>query len=407
MKVKKENILGVVITLIVISVSFSEVCSQEKDKERILLLKLDTNQFYSDVMPASELADYYSVRENEIGSLFSIYLASNILYVESDSFQYVRPKAPAYDSIRMETAYKTMGGKDRPEYLGALPLNSDQRPLKKALKNSKSRFFLSINLYEILATEQYNEWGDPVLHVIHYELFTSDFELISSGRYQAETNSIYPMDMEWFFKDFALDMILWSKASMKGGDPVENYNTLSVELVESKYSIEGEDGFGLHLGFSAPYGGIGLEYLKTIGSNFDLNVGVGYDFSGFKIGFGSRYYMLGMKKPIKPFVGLNYAFASGQNITLGAIKDEDGQILNPDEVSKYKVYKDHALHLQAGFTWIYMDSFAIMPILGYAYPFNRTVTEKISGPDLPFRDKMVNAMGVGGFFVGITFITFY
>ena len=382
-----------------------EAHTQDKAKE-ILLLGLDSTQFYSDAFYLDSLANAYALKPDDIPKMHSIYLEKALANYFFKGYYYLTLDRSTVDSIRSTMAFSTQFDKEIEEYLGIIPLTRDQSILQNEIAKQESDYLLSINLYEILALKDSTNFGDEVLHVIHFDLFDNNMKMVNSGKFQTSTTSYLANEMSWFYKDFALDQIFWIKAYENDPEKLEeNYS----KQVDSYFNdITSNKYVGINAGVGMPLGGIGIEIGQLFKDDWEWNGGMGYDFSGLKLGGGIKYYVLGASGfGSRPFVALNYSFSTGNKFNIGGEKDEFGNQIAPDDVTWFQIFSDHAIHLRAGLNIILDKDLAINPTIGYAFAFSRKPIELLRGPDKNGRTNFAQFLAVGGLELGVSILIYY
>ncbi len=150
-------------------------------------------------------------------------------------------------------------------------------------------------------------------------------------------------------------------------------------------------GIGLGGGWGAPYG-FGLEYSNLLTSNFDLNLGAGFSFSGLRTGFGSRYFFI--KDKSSPFIGVNYIYTTGLS----------GLEVNVNGVAgEYKIYDDQAVFFRGGYSFDVGDVL-IMINAGYGFPFDERDAEFQRGDYSSSQQDFANLQALGGIEISGTVI---
>ena len=376
---------------------------------KTVIIGLDTTQFFSNAYYLDDLAKANMVEPKDVPRMFGLHLSGNMADYSYLDYTYEKAGFEETDSVRQEGRYGTILDISSNEYLGFIPLNKQQESLRNLIKRRSADYVVSINLYEILADTEDFKTGDIASHVIHYDLLDKNLRLVHSGKFEADTYEYGVYDLEWLYHDFALDLIFWIRTYESGEkDVFEQYQNEIDDYFRRGSSITRKNGIGLAAGGGMPYGGLGLEYSQLINDYWEWNFGAGWDFSGFNLGIGTRYYALGNQgKRTRPFAGLNFAFASGNKFTLGEEKDEFGTVINPLEVSKFKIYADLAIYATAGLNIKIDEELSIVPSVGYSFPFGRKAPTLLSGPEKEFRNNFAEFSAVGGVQIGITIIGYW
>ncbi len=396
LKIKGITVFFLLATLV------THVQGQERNK-RILVMGLDTLQFYSDAFHIDSLAAAYSIERSDVPKLFGAFLTDEIVSYDYDRFSYFSVFQKEIDSVRWDMDYVTLQNRLGDEYLGIVPYSEDQSRLLNLIEKYKPDYILSLNLYELLALTDSVNFGDSVRHVVHFDLFDKNLKSVNSGRLDMDTDEYDLYYLDWFYKDIALDQILWIKAYEKDPDDIQSaYYTELDNYFKQSTSISNRRVLNITLGTGMPYGGIGFGFGNVFATNWEWDLGWGFDFSGLRAGIGFKHYVLGASGlGPRPFVGLNYSLASGFTFNLGGEKDEFGNQIDPDDVTRFKIFGDHGLHLRFGFNILVDRDVAINPSIGYAFAFRRQEPEILSGPDKTGRTNFVRFMSFGGLEIGM------
>ena len=397
----RHILLPLVIFLIPLSYSVAQ--------NKILIMGLDTGQFYSNAFYLDELADMNGTQPEEVAKLYGLVLQQDLVNYQHDDFQYFSTSRKELDSVRLTSQFRTLSNAYGEEYLAMVPRSRDQSVLLGYIEKHDPDYILSINLYEILALDDSVKEGDDVVHVIHFDLFTKDLKTVNSGRYETQTNFYDTYGLDWFFMDMALEQIFWIQAYEKDPENMqEEYYDAIDRFYKSETSFEDMHAVSLMGGVGMPYGGIGIEYGKVFTESWEWGIGAGYDFSGLKFGLGFKYFVLGTSGTgPRPFIGFNLALATGNKFELGGETDEFGTQLDPDDVSTFKIFGDQAIYLRFGLNFLAESDLAISPTIGYAFPFSRKEPDLLSGPDKKGRTNFVQFMAVGGLEIGITITGYF
>lgn len=374
----------------------------QDQKENILFLNMDSSQFYSEVNFNDYVYKADSLGIMAISKAFKVVLGNVIDLFSSSEFEVSKASLSETNSVRSQNTYRTLPDFNQEEYLGMVPTDSTQSELKALIAAYNASYILSINLYEIFPVEKS---VDEFFHIIHYDLFSSDFKVIHSGRFIGRDYALVPADIAWFYSDFIQDMVFRIKAEKMDMDDETAYKKVKEQFLGNTSKKSTGTYIGLLAGFGAPYGGIGLEIAQTV-KKFDINGGIGYDYGGLKIGGGMRYYFMESGKYLKYFSGLAMAYNSGGKFVLGAERDDLGSIINPDESSSYKIASDWSLHARLGTAMIFEGEGMLMFTFGYSYPLKRSEPELTDGTFKKSRDNYAKFVSPGGLEFSINLMIF-
>ncbi|MEO1055251.1 MAG: hypothetical protein AAFX87_31790 [Bacteroidota bacterium] len=378
--------------------------------EKVLVVGLDTGQFFSNVFYIEDLAFYNDMSEDKVIKLYADRLDKSLENTRYEQYQYVVPNSKDLEIARLILNYSNAQNNVGEDYVRSDIPRQDQRDILRLMSSYNAKYLLTINFYDIHAEDLPDKIADhtPADHIIHYNIYNHRLSSLKGGTFTKRPRYVQALAQDRIYETFAYDILLHIQAftiSSSTEEAQKNYETLSKTQWNKRYGLDDGFGFGGSLGVGAPYGGIGLEAVWFFHGNLDLNVGLGFDFSGFKIGAGSRYYFKSPKPSLRPFIGLGYAYASGLEFNLGGERDDDGNQLDPDDVSRHKIFSDHAIHLRGGLSILNVDeSFSILPTVGYSYPIQGRVAKLQSGRDSDFRNSLVDFMAVGGIEVSVTLI---
>ncbi len=233
------------------------------------------------------------------------------------------------------------------EYLGIVPITRDQSILQNEIVKQESDYLLSVNLYEILSLQKDStDFGDEVLHVIHFDLFDKNMKMVNSGNFRQVLHHIWSGDdMSWFYKDFALDQIFWVKAFESDPEKlVENYSN----QVDSYFNdITSNKYVGINAGVGMPLGGIGIEIgqlFKDIGNERD-----GTHFKDLAKWKGLKIFIVpgSQIKVIQTIHGSSVLLIFGNRFNI-EVNRMNSELIDPDDVTRFRIFSDQAIHLRAG-----------------------------------------------------------
>lgn len=383
------------------------VALAQSEGKKILVLGLDTNRFYSNVIAIDKFADLLEVEEDKIYQPYKSELESVLLRYREYDFNFKLVEKDDEENIRQISRFITLLNSDSVEYLAIAPADADQSPLLEIIDEYGADYYLTINLLELIAEKNDEDELESINYVIHYDLFTSDLQLIKGSVFIANHPGIWPEEVSWIFKDFALEMIFLCEAFSREGRIDENLSKIVSEYEDDLFAKKGRKGLGFTSGLNMPYGVAGVEFQINNKNSLNYNFGFGLDLAGFKIGAGLRYYLPRIKTRHTPVVGFHYNFSSGKRLELGGAKDERGFYINPDNVTRHRIHADHMISFQGGVQF-YMDNvISIMPIMGYSFPFYKTEPDILSGNPPDIRNNFVRFISPGGFQFGLVILSFW
>jgi len=383
------------------------ILAQDK-KARVLIVLPDSSQFFSNAFYINDLAYIVDKPPEEVFKPYLQTLSNEISLYKYEEVEFIRCQPADLKQIQENTSYKTILNPDEEEYLGIFSPEGKDSLMKSMAEKYMANYVLSVNLYEMLSDGPIKFYGEPIEHVLHFDLFTSDMGVVWGGKYSTVTDEFLPDYLEWFYKDFSLHTIFWCIAHKTNKeDLVQTFTGLRNKFEKEKFGFAGKKGIGVFTGLGSPYGGLGIEFNYNFNHSWDINFGAGKDFSGFKIGMGAKHYVLGYKKLLKPFAAINYSYCTGNLLEINAEYDVDGSIINPDELSRYKIYPDHMVFLRGGVVILSKSGIQVSPSFGFSYPFAKSVPELVDGITTGFRKGFVNLVAPGGFDLGVAFYFYW
>jgi hypothetical protein len=366
----------------------------------VLVIGLDTLQFSSNIFYIDELAHYNNVGIYEVVKLYNKRLMDVLREFDHDQYKFVIADSADKAAVHAVSVFVDLENDYGDEFQGIAPAEGHGQVLFDLMEKHNADYVLSINAYQIYHRNppSYVSYDIKADHIIHYDIFNRALSNIHGGNAPMTSNAVEAIFMGSHYREFARGITLWLQAhekSLENNRPIkENFNLLR----DQKYI--NASALGLSASFDGPYGLVGVHYSRLIGRNVDVNTGLGYDFSGFKVGFGGSYYFRDiMNRRLKPLVGFNYSFASGNTFDIGGRKDDYGTQLNPDDVSTFRIYSDHTLHFQSGISY-WMEYSMLSLTVGYSYPIRGRWPELVSGKESAGRMNFVRAINPGG--LGIT-----
>jgi hypothetical protein len=119
---------------------------------------------------------------------------------------------------------------------------------------------------------------------------------------------------------------------------------------------------GVELGWSGPYGGLGVSYAHLVGPATDVTVGMGIGVGG-KIGLGVRHF-LSPTRALSPYIGLNVS-RSGRINEVSLTLDEG---MPTEESTVYSMAPSGIVHVRSGLRW-QPGRVGLLGTLGYGIRF--------------------------------------
>jgi hypothetical protein len=392
--------------------SAAQVNSQAgSGKTTILVIGLQPTQFYSNVYYIDELARLNDTSAARATELYSQALVNVLGNYASDKYRFVAADSAEVARIHTRSTYVDWQNEYKEPYV-ALDADSVQdMAMKNLMQKYGADYLLSLNYYLIYRNNP-PAYYSPVIrarHQIHYELFDTGMRIASAGQILLTSNDARAQAMRQLYPRFA-ELLLSRLAIWEGNYTArqarQQYFLLREELIKNKW------GGGFSAGWGMPYSWFGAELLRNLGRRWDVSGGMGFGPSGFKAGAGVRYYLLEYGTGFKPFLSAHYAWGSGMTIRMGGENDENGNLINEEYTTQFRIPSNHALHLKAGFRWLRTNK-AFMISTGYGIPFKPVRAETIwNGSDVPAdvlsrRRRWADLFSIGGLDVGITYIIYF
>ena len=318
-------------------------------KKRILVVGFDTTQFYTNVFYIDELAYYNNTTTYKVVDLYKKKLLQVLKYHDNkNEYEFIIADSADQYKVFKNSDYLEVENDYGEPFIGIAAKIEDTlsniqgQLLVDLMKKYNTSYLLTINAYEIYKKNppEYTSYATRTQHIIHYDLFNRELNSLFSGKIslKAFANEAYYMVSN--YQEFAEEILLRLEAFLQK----DEFTSMQEKYLELKEAyIKNRTGLGVTAGFGAPYGLFGVLMSRYLSKNLELNAGLGYDFNGFKIGAGARLYMMKFNSQLKPFLGLNYAYASGNTFEIGGATDEFGTQLEPDDVSRIRIFKDHAI----------------------------------------------------------------
>ncbi|MFW5759874.1 MAG: hypothetical protein ACOCXH_02710 [Cyclobacteriaceae bacterium] len=372
---------------------------------RILVVGFDTAQFYSNVFYLEDLAYYNNTTTDSVVEKYRNKLMQTLKYYDAEKYDFVIADSADQVLVQRSSNYLNVVNDYDEESIGLAANDTVKEPyILDLMKKYDAGYLLSINAYEIYREKppNYISYSTKTKHILHYDLFDRNLNSVTNGKIPLTTFANESFFMVGRYEEFAKDLLLRLRAYLTA-DENESPRTRYKELKESL--IKDYWGMGLSVGFGSPYGILGIHATRYLNPNVDINLGLGYDFSGFKFGAGARIYMLNFESKFKPFLAMNYAYATGNEFQMGGATDEFGNQLDPDDVSNLKIYSDHAIHMGAGVRYLFENQQVLLNV-GYSFPFKDKNPIIRSGKESQSRLNFAEAMAPGGLDITLTY-SFY
>jgi len=372
---------------------------------KILVVGFDTAQFYSNVFYLEDLAYYNNTTLDSVVEMYRGKLLQTLKYFEHEGYDFIVADSADQALVHQSSVYLNVQNDYDEDFIGLAASDSIDEPyLTDLMEKYEAGYLLSINAYDIFRDKppQYISYSTKTQHIIHYDLFNRELNAVYSGIIPLTSFANESFYMVSRYEAFAKDIILRLKAYLTADDN-ESARTRYEELKEAR--VKRNWGLGLSAGFGSPYGLLGIHMTRYISPSLDINFGVGFDFSGIKLGLGTRIYLMNFESDFKPFLAFNYAYATGNEFQMGGSTDEFGNQLDPDDVSNFKIFSDHALHFAGGVRYL-IDNQQILLSVGYSFPIIGDNPELLSGKRSESRMNFVDAMAVGGLDITLTYSFF-
>jgi hypothetical protein len=403
--------IRILLLLILSSLIFNPVWGQVAQQEalpkgRVLVLGINKNQFDSNVFYIEELATLNDTTPARVLPHYDHQFKLNLQDYQSDKFEFIA--ADSADALRYyrRSIYMEWNNRFDEAYVATVSDSIQDRQLQDLLVKYNADYVLTINYYIIYKNipPTYFTEGVKTRHILHYEVFTFNSGIASAGTFSTSTTNSRANNIDRIINRFAEELIqrlvLFETAASEQ-EMMQKYYLLREESIKNAW------GGGIAAGWGMPYGGFGVELDKKIGRKVEINAGLGYGFSGFKMGAGARYYLLSYGTKVKPFIGTNVIWGTGSDYTIGGRTDQYGTQLDPDDVSEFKLKADGAAYFKVGFRWLFDNRQALMVSGGYGIPFRGYKAEFISGKYTASRQSEANLMAIGGPEAGITYIWYF
>jgi hypothetical protein len=147
---------------------------------------------------------------------------------------------------------------------------------------------------------------------------------------------------------------------------------------------------GFNLGFEFPYA-IGIEGSFLFDEMVDINMGLGFGFNGFKLGFGSRVFPV-RDKMVSPMIGAYFYHASGLHSINVTVKEEKGE---------FRIPSGNALLINAGMRFRFSRGNYLIAGIGYSIAFNGDKAQYISGSKAGSVQSFADKSAVGGYSINV------
>jgi hypothetical protein len=373
-------------------------------KETILVLSFTPQQLGSNVFYMDELALLNDTTE-QFAQMYSDTLVQSLVNYEHANFRFVTvtpEQAAMYHRRSLFAEWKNQFGES---YIAITSDSLLEVTLKTLMDIYKADYVLTLNYYEIYRSSTPAMFSPDldVRHIIHYDLFTYHMFTASAGTISIPTNYSSAAQMARRYPMFTHDLLarleIFRTEETEAGMR-QRYFRLRDQKIANRW------GAGITGGWGSPYGALGLELLRQVGANMDINAGLGYSYSGFKGGIGARYYLLQYGSRFRPFVGINLVTASGGVYTMGDARDDAGNYINPQDVSQFRLPANQAVHGKVGFRML-GQSQALLVAGGYSQPFRDRRAKFEKGLYTAERQAQADLMTVGGLEVSVSYIYYF
>ncbi|MDN5204442.1 hypothetical protein QQ008_23820 [Fulvivirgaceae bacterium BMA10] len=373
----------------------------------ILVIGLDSTRFSSNVFKIDDLAYYNDVPESEVIKHYSDAILEVFDRINTTNIHIEIPdNKVVQDIFRSEWFVERVNRKG--ETFLAIDMNQEAfKHILEFLKSKKSDYLLVLNYYEIFKKKvpEKISYDLKTKHFLDFELFNSELKSLRQERHSFTSSNIEAHLNQYYYARFAKDMMYWISADRQGNDKLsleENYLNFREKTIKESF------GFGASLGVDSPYGLFGILASRYLNNSMEFSGGIGYGFSGFNVGIGIRNHFTNFSDeikrfPIKPFIGIHYSYATGNTFRLGGEKDEDGNQLDPDDVSEHEILSDHSIHFTSGLRYVFQNQ-AVLLNAGYAFAFGNHDALYLSGKQSSFREKFANLFAKGGLQISFTYI---
>lgn len=400
--------IKILATICAILTALPKTFAQNSSEDtKILVVGLDTLQFSSNVFYLDELAYYNNTGEYDVVELYNHMLTRTIRETSEDDFAFVVADSADAALVHSTSVFIETANEYGDEFIGVAPAEGDGGPIIELMKKYDADFILFLNAYQIYHKDppEYVSYDIKADHIIHFDIFTNQLSSVYGGIVSLSSSAVEAFMMRPHYRKFAINAVKWIRAYKRS---LENKKSVkeNFELLRDEMYLNAS-GLSATVGFDGPYGLLGLSFSRFIGRTWEPNIGIGIDFSGFRTGVGVNYYFHNAlsNESLKPFIGLNYSFASGNEFEWGGQKDDYGNQLNPDDVSRFKIHAEHLIQLQGGMSY-WMNNSAISLSVGYGYPFRDKRPKQLWGKESKARMNLVEAFAPGALGVTVKYMLF-
>ncbi len=387
------------ILIISFMLTIGAVKGQQVQPQKALVVSFDSLHFFSNIFFIDELAYFNYVDPKMVVPIYRASINYGLKMEEDDLIEFTL----ADDSLT-ERIYKLINKIiiETPEdtFVGISGTARQADSLKYLLSKNDTHYLLSVNAFEIYAEEVPEEpqYFTPTEHQIHYDLFNDSLQLISQGKFKIKSKSVEEAYMRSKYREFG--EYIAEKIFEDGNEGFESRNDamfyMKDQNTRSTFGIGGSIGLSNYSGLGGIYGSY-IDKNKT-----EYNMSLGYDFSGLMLAVGIKRELDYYINQSRIFMGANYGFNFRNTFLLGAVYDDFGEVINPDDVSEYRIFSNNTLYLSAGLKNI-GETVSYLSF-GYGVSLRNPKFELLSGPDEALRENFTRWMSPGGFLVSYTFV---
>lgn len=390
--------------ILTILIFYSIAAQAQNRKDTILVVGMDTSQFYSNVFFKDEVAHYNNVGRDTLIDFYNTYLIEVLKRVNDDEFVFVPADSMDQELVQKRSNYLEVEKDDGSTFIGIAAGAQNPDLLKDLMELYNVDYLLTLNAYEIYRKNppSFTSYATKTRHFVHFDLFDSTLTTIMSGKFgwpSYAVEAFYNVEQYFEFGQDVLRRVKASRLDEAGMTMEEKYNYVLQSVTKNAFGI------GFQTGLGTPYGLLGIYLSQYFGNNLEITAGIGYDFSGFKYGAGGRYYFLRFDQSFKPFFALHFTRASGNSFWLGNTTDDSG-FVNNSEASRFRIPADNNIHVKGGLRFLLGGNNALLVSAGYGFSFNQFDAEFLEGVRDEGRQDFADFMSVGGLDISLGYVIY-
>ncbi len=264
------------LVVMILMVTFTgKTSAARKDvKDTILVVGLDTSQFFSNVFFKKEVAYYNNIRIDSVIPYFNRFILMNLREYSNKDFVFVIADSADQVNVKSQSIYTEVENGQGEVFFGIAAAENADISLVTLMEKYNADYLLTLNAYEIFRQNPptFVTYSTKTEHLIHFDLFDKAMNSFLPGKIGQASYAIEAFLNQEFYREFAVDIVNRIEAYKKEKPGLTLFQ--KYELV-NQTRFTNHFGIGLQIGVGSPYGLLGTELSYYLTDFAELNAGLG------------------------------------------------------------------------------------------------------------------------------------